>query len=63
MPFTPGTYWIALSASRGHSGRVDFVDRAAQFVVELADVYGSGYAVSASYGVFVLDGEWDVKAF
>ena len=62
VPFTPGTYWIALSASRGHSGRVDFVDRAAQFVVELADVYGSGYAVSASYGVFVLDGEWDVKA-
>ncbi len=62
VPFTPGTYWIDLSASRGQLGRVDFVDRAARLVIEPGDVYGTGYTVSSSYGVFFLDGSWEVEA-
>ena len=60
VPFTPGIYWIGLSASRGQTGRVDFVDRAARLQVEPGDVYGTGYVVSSSYGVFFLDGSWEV---
>jgi lipopolysaccharide transport system ATP-binding protein len=61
LPFTPGVYWIGISITRGRSGRIDYVDRAAQFIVVEADVYGTGYHVSADYGVIYLNAKWEIR--
>lgn len=61
LPFTPGSYWIGISITRGRSGRIDYVDRAAQIFVVAADVYGTGYHVSADYGVIYLNATWEIK--
>jgi lipopolysaccharide transport system ATP-binding protein len=61
LPFTPGTYWIDISVTRGRSGRIDYIDRAAQFIVYEADVYGTGYHVSADYGVIYLNATWEIR--
>jgi lipopolysaccharide transport system ATP-binding protein len=60
VPFTPGTYSISFSVTDGNSGRVDFVDNAAAFHVLEADVYGTGFNVSAKYGVMYLDATWKI---
>ena len=61
IPFTPGSYWIAISVTRGKFGRIDYVDHAAQFFVAEADIYGTGYQVSADYGVIYLDATWEIR--
>jgi hypothetical protein len=61
LPFTPGSYWIAISATRGRFGRVDYVDRAARFFISDADVYGTGYQVSADYGLVYLNASWEIR--
>jgi lipopolysaccharide transport system ATP-binding protein len=58
IPFTPGTYWIDLGVGR-RSEMLDYVDRAAQFHVVEADVYGTGYHPTNSEAVFFLDAEWE----
>ncbi len=61
LPFTPGAYWIDISVTQGRTGRIDYIDRAAQFFVAEADVYGTGYNVSADYGVIYLNATWEIK--
>lgn len=60
IPFTPGTYSIAVAIARKGSGRIDYVDRAAVFSVIDADIYGTGYQVTASNGIIYLDGSWEI---
>jgi lipopolysaccharide transport system ATP-binding protein len=61
LPFTPGSYWIGISVTHGRLGRIDYVDRAAQFFVAEADVYSTGYQVSAHYGVVYLNATWEIR--
>jgi len=61
LPFTPGSYWIGISVTRGRLGRIDYVDRAAQFFVAEADIYGTGYQVSSEYGIIYLNATWEIK--
>lgn len=61
LPFTPGSYWIGISVTRGRSGRMDYVDRAARFLVAEADVYGTGYQITADLGVIYLNATWEIK--
>ena len=61
VPFLPGRYWLDVSITRGRSGRIDYVDRAAQFTVVEGDVYGTGYHLSADYGVVYLQGSWEIR--
>jgi len=61
LPFTPGSYWVGISVTRGRLGRIDYVDRAAQFFVTEADVYGTGYRVSSEYGVIYMNATWEIK--
>ena len=59
-PFTPGIYWIG---SARHTGRLlgsTSSTTPARFQVVRADVYGSGYVVSSTYGLIFLDGAWEV---
>jgi lipopolysaccharide transport system ATP-binding protein len=60
LPFTPGTYSIAISVTHGRIARIDYVEQAIGFNVVGADVYGSGYDVSAKYGLIFLDGAWQI---
>ncbi len=60
LPFTPGSYWISVSITRGLLGRVDYCDRAVKFQVESGDVYGTGYALSGENGLVFLDGSWEI---
>lgn len=61
IPFTPGSYWIDISVTHGSMYRIDYVDRAARFSVIEADVYGTGYRVSADYGVIYLNATWEIR--
>jgi lipopolysaccharide transport system ATP-binding protein len=60
LPFTPGTYTISVSATRGLQHRVDYVDVAGRFSVIAADVYGSGYPMTSDSGLVFLDGRWEI---
>ena len=60
IPFTPGIYNLSISVSRGSSGRMDYVERAAQLTVIEADIYGTGHQVSGKYGVFFLNADWEI---
>ena len=62
LPFTPGLYTLAVSVTHGQLTRVDYIDPAIDFTIVGADVYGSGYEVSAKYGVIFLDGAWEIGA-
>jgi hypothetical protein len=62
IPFTPGSYWLSVSVARVGSGRIDYIDRAASFFVTEADVYKTGYHVSADYGMVYLNGSWEIEA-
>ena len=61
LPFTPGTFTISISVTHGRVARHDYVDQAIGFHVVGADVYGSGYEVSAKYGLIFLDGAWQIE--
>ena len=61
LPFTPGTYTISVSATRGLQSRVDYVDLAGRFSVVAADVYGSGYPMTSDIGPVFLDGRWEIN--
>ena len=60
LPLTPGTYWISISTGNKLE-RIDYVDRAISFTVVEADVYGSGYQITNDYGIFFLDGKWEIE--
>jgi lipopolysaccharide transport system ATP-binding protein len=60
VPLVPGTYWLDLSIFREETGRMDYVERAAQFHVGEADVYGSGYRLRE--GVVYFDGDWELRS-
>lgn len=61
LPFTPGSYWLSVSVTRSKFGRIDYIDHAAQFFVAEADIYGTGYQVSADYGVIYLNASWEIR--
>jgi lipopolysaccharide transport system ATP-binding protein len=61
LPFTTGSYYLAISIARPSSGRIDYVDRAGQFHVTEADVYGTGYRVSGDFGFVYLDADWEIR--
>ncbi|RJR07413.1 ABC transporter ATP-binding protein [Candidatus Parcubacteria bacterium] len=61
VPFTPGSYWIAISIAQVGSRRLDCVENAAQFYVIDADVYGTGYQVNANYGLVYLNANWEIR--
>ena len=61
IPFTPGSYWLSVSVARGGVGRIDYIDRAASFYVTEADVYQTGYHISADYGMIYLNGSWEIE--
>jgi lipopolysaccharide transport system ATP-binding protein len=63
LPFTPGSYSISLSTTDGNAGRIDFVDQVVRFQVVESDVYGTGFNVSAKYGVMFLDASWRIINF
>jgi lipopolysaccharide transport system ATP-binding protein len=57
-PLMPGSYWLDLSVATKAAGRIDFVERAVSFEVFEADVYGSGYQLKHSDGIFYIEGSW-----
>jgi lipopolysaccharide transport system ATP-binding protein len=61
VPFTPGSYWIDVSITQQGMGRLDYAEHAGNFTVTEADVYGSGYQVSAYFGVVYLSADWHIK--
>ena len=61
VPFTPGKYWIDLSVTRGWQGLIDHAEHVAQFTVCEADVYGTGFQVGRFFGLFYLEGNWEIK--
>ena len=61
LPFLPGRYSVDVSITHGRSGRIDYVDRACQFTVVEGDVYGTGYHLSADYGVVYVQGSWEIR--
>lgn len=61
IPFTVGSYFVAISVARPSSGRIDYVDRAARFNVTEADVYGTGFRVSSDFGFIYLNGDWEIR--
>lgn len=62
IPFVPGRYHLAISvAYPGGKGRIDYVDRAATLDVLEADVYHSGFSMSASKGILYLEGSWSIE--
>ena len=56
-PLLPGTYFISVSLMEGLHTYVDFVEQAAEFTVEAADVYGSGRIPQPNHGSVFVDGE------
>jgi len=54
IQFTPGRYYIDLSLVETGIGRIDFIENAAEFVVEVGDIYGTGYQFTNDLGVFYL---------
>jgi lipopolysaccharide transport system ATP-binding protein len=60
IPLTPGSYWIDISVAQQGISRLDYVERAASFDVEEADVYGTGYRVSSYFGLVYLDATWEI---
>lgn len=64
LPFVPGDYWVNLwvmARLRNRIVRIDEVRRAALFSVRGADVYGTGYKLSADYGSIYLGGTWEIR--
>lgn len=59
VPFVPGKYWIEIGVERKGSQPMDYVERAAQFEVIAADVYGTGYRVES--GLVYLNAEWRLQ--
>jgi lipopolysaccharide transport system ATP-binding protein len=62
IPLTPGSYWIDISVAQQGIGRLDYVECAASFDVEEADVYGTGYRVSSYFGLVYLDATWEIRS-
>jgi lipopolysaccharide transport system ATP-binding protein len=60
LPFTPGSYCIAITVARKGIGRIDYINNAAVFSVTDADIYGTGYQVTAINGVFYLNASWSI---
>lgn len=60
LPLVPGRYLIDVSVANKASGRVDAVEDALSIDIIESDVYGSGYRITSSDGVFYLQGEWAV---
>jgi lipopolysaccharide transport system ATP-binding protein len=60
LPLTPGSYYITLIVGTG-TADVDRVNRALQFDVISADVFGTGYAPKNTHGVFYQNAEWSVS--
>jgi lipopolysaccharide transport system ATP-binding protein len=53
----PGNYFISASIMEGLHTYVDFVEQAAEFSVDGADVYGSGRIPQPNHGSVFVDGE------
>ena len=56
----PGRYFFTLIIASG-SDDLDRIDRALEFDVELADVFGTGHAPSARHGVFYQESLWSYE--
>ena len=61
LPFTPGRLSIDVALAQPGIGRLDYVEDAAVFQVVEVDVYGTGRAVSAYFGVVYLDADWQIR--
>jgi len=61
LPFTPGIYYIGISVTRKHFGRIDYVDQAAKIIILESDVYNSGFLVSSEYGLIYLKAAWQIN--
>ena len=61
LPFVPGEYWLDISVAHKVTGRLDYVENAVPLKIEAADVYGSGYSVTARDGLVYLDGHWNIE--
>jgi lipopolysaccharide transport system ATP-binding protein len=58
LPLLPGLYAITLILGRGGAD-LDRIDRAVEFSVEPADVFGTGLAPEVGHGFFYQEAAWD----
>jgi lipopolysaccharide transport system ATP-binding protein len=60
LPLLPGTYFLTLIIGDG-ANDLDRIDRAVEFTVEPADVFGTGQCPGAGHGVFFLPATWSFE--
>ncbi|WOD40828.1 ABC transporter ATP-binding protein [Nodosilinea sp. E11] len=62
LPLMPGRYSVSISLVENQTEWVDFIERAIEFEVFPADVFGSGKIPDRSHGIVFLPGEIEIEA-
>jgi lipopolysaccharide transport system ATP-binding protein len=60
LPFNRGPYWIDVAVAIDGVRIFDYVERAVDFEIVEADVYGTGYRIKPEQGTVFLDGLWEI---
>jgi lipopolysaccharide transport system ATP-binding protein len=63
LPFNRGLYGIDVAVAIDGVRIFDYVERAADFEIVEADVYGTGYRLKLEQGTVFLDGLWEIVGF
>ncbi|RLD58554.1 MAG: ABC transporter ATP-binding protein [Bacteroidetes bacterium] len=61
VPLNPGEYSVDVSISQKGDGRIEYLENIIYFDIIDSDIYKTGFRLSSYFGVFHLNGKWEIE--